>query len=330
VRDPWQVVCATEGFSVEQVQDASVRAAVDDWCTLVLVGRVLSAEDRRLVSAFAGRAAALLHREELVDQARLAGALAKDNRARTALLAAVSHDLRTPLASIKAAASSLRQADVAFSAEDEAILLETIEDSADRLTALVTNLLDMSRLQSGAVTPRASAVDLEDAVTYAASRLPEGDRVYLRLRSALPSAQADPGLLDRVLANVLENALRHSPGRVPVEVQGVGMAGEVELRVVDRGSGVPAGAHELIFAPFQRYGDVPKGTGIGLGLAVARGLMEAMGGKVAAEDTPGGGLTIVLTLPRAPARDAVASSFDAAVPRSRDDALPPAAERMVR
>jgi two-component system sensor histidine kinase KdpD len=323
VRDPWSVVCATESFSLDQVPGASVRAAVDDEHTLVLVGRVLPAEDRRLVAAFAARAAVLVRREELVEQARRAAALAKDNRARTALLAAVSHDLRTPLASIKAAVSSLRQADVDFSAEDEASLLETIEDSTDRLTALVTNLLDMSRLQSGAVTPRASAVDLDDSVALAASRLPEGDRVQLQLPRDLPPACADPGLLDRVLANVLENALRHSPGRVPVAVQASATADSVELRVVDRGTGVPAGAHELIFAPFQRYGDTPQGTGVGLGLAVARGLMEAMGGSVAAEDTPGGGLTLALTLPRVgkPAASAPAPSS----PASPTQTLPAAA-----
>jgi two-component system sensor histidine kinase KdpD len=322
VRDQWVVVCATEGFAVEQIREASVRAAVDDTTTLVLVGRVLSAEDRRLVSAFATRAGALMHREELLEQARQAAALAKDNRARTALLAAVSHDLRTPLASIKAAVSSLRQPDVAFSAEDEASLLETIEESADRLTALVTNLLDMSRLQSGAVTPRASTLDLEEVVALAASRLPEGDRVDLRLPAGLPPAQADAGLFDRVLSNVLENALRHSPGRMPVAVQAAATADHVEVRVVDRGPGVPAGGHELIFAPFQRFGDAPRGTGIGLGLAVARGLMEAMNGTVAAEDTPGGGLTITLTLPRARATDP-ARTPGTAVPAER-----PGADRM--
>jgi two-component system sensor histidine kinase KdpD len=130
-------------------------------------------------------------------------------------------------------------------------------------------------------------------------------------------------LLDRVLANVLENALRHSPGRVPVAVQASATADSVELRVVDRGTGVPAGAHELIFAPFQRYGDTPQGTGVGLGLAVARGLMEAMGGSVAAEDTPGGGLTLALTLPRVgkPAASAPAPSS----PASPTQTLPAAA-----
>lgn len=217
-------------------------------------------------------------------------------RARTALLAAVSHDLRTPLASIKAAASSLRQPDVVFGEADRADLLETIEESTDRLTGLVTNLLDMSRLQSGAVVPRTGPVLLDAAVATAAATLPEGSRVRLTADPAMPAALADPGLLDRVLANVLENALRHSTGEVVVALSAT--ADRVLLRVVDRGVGVPEGAKEAIFAPFQRYGDAPRGTGVGLGLAVARGLVEAMGGTIGAEDTPGGGLTVVLELPR--------------------------------
>ena len=299
VRDPWVVVAATDGFEVDSIAAASVRAAIDDDHTLVLVGRVVSGEDRRLVSAFAARAAMVLHRDELEQQASRAAALAKDNRARTALLAAVSHDLRTPLAGIKAAVSSLRQHDVAFSPEDEASLLETIEESADRLTGLVANLLDMSRLQSGSVTARRDPVDLADAVGIAVDSLAEGDRVRVRIEDGTPPVEADPGLLDRVLANVLENALRHSPGRQEVVVRAAATQDTVQVRVVDRGAGVPDTAKEFIFAPFQRYGDAPRGTGVGLGLAVAKGLVEAMSGTITAEDTPGGGLTIVIELRRA-------------------------------
>jgi two-component system sensor histidine kinase KdpD len=330
VRDPWEVVSATADFDVEAIPQASVLAPVDDERSLVLIGRVLSGADRRLVSAFASRAAALVHRDELVEQARRATALAKDNRARTALLAAVSHDLRTPLASIKAAVSGLRQGEVSFTAEDEASLLETIEESADRLTALVTNLLDMSRLQSGSVTPRLESVDIETALSVPTAQLPEGDRVRFVVSAGLPPARADSGLLDRVLANVLENALRHSPGRQEVVVHASAVADRIQLRVVDRGVGVPEEAKELIFAPFQRFGDTPKaGTGVGLGLAVARGLMEAMGGTIAAEDTPGGGLTIVIELdqarvgpaaPPAPAAPSVARAVTTADEATADQA----------
>lgn len=297
--EPWQIVASTPGFTLEQIETASVSVSIDDQHLLVLVGHVVTGEDSRLVSAFVGRAASLLSRDELLEQARQAGALAKDNRARTALLAAVSHDLRTPLASIKAAVSSLRQGDVAFSPEDQASLLETIEESADRLTALVTNLLDMSRLQSGSVTARQDPLDIGAALATAADGLAEGGRVRLALEAGLPYAVGDAGLLDRVLANVLENALRHSPAG-EVVVRAAATADAVQVRVVDRGPGVPDSAKEVIFSPFQRYGDIPMGTGVGLGLAVARGLMEVMGGSIVAEDTPGGGLTMVLELIQAP------------------------------
>jgi two-component system sensor histidine kinase KdpD len=252
----------------------------------------------------------LVRREELAAQAARAVDLAKDNRMRTTLLAAVSHDLRTPLAAIKVAVSSLRQGEVAFSPEDEAALLATIEESTDRLTGLVGNLLDMSRLQSGAVVAREDALDVHSAVAAAAAQTSDSARVRLNLPAGLPSVVGDAGLLDRVLANVLENALRHTPGRQEVVVRGAATGEAVHVRVVDRGDGVPDNAKDLIFVPFQRYGDIPRGKGVGLGLAVARGLMEAMGGRLTAEDTPGGGLTIDVELPRA--RVAVHAAADGA------------------
>jgi two-component system sensor histidine kinase KdpD len=140
------------------------------------------------------------------------------------------------------------------------------------------------------------AVDLEGAVALAAAPLIGAARVRISMAADLPPAEADAGLLDRVLANVLENALKHSEAEVVVQAAATGQ--RVQLRVVDRGRGVPEGAKETIFAPFQRFGDAPRGTGVGLGLAVARGLVEAMGGSIVAEDTPGGGLTIVIELGR--------------------------------
>ncbi|MFC7492221.1 MULTISPECIES: DUF4118 domain-containing protein [unclassified Knoellia] len=297
VREEWAVLGATEGFDVSQVRDASVQASIDDERSLVLSGRVLTADDRRLVSAFTARAGAVLHRAELLREAARAKALAKDNRSRTALLAAVSHDLRTPLAAIKAGASSLRAQDVSFSDADRADLLESIEQSADRLTGLVANLLDLSRLQGGAVTPRPERLSLREVVEDVSAGLTTTGVVRSTMSSAVPPVVADRGLLERVLANVLENAQRHWAGEVVVT--GAALSDRVQLRIVDRGPGVPRAAKETIFAPFQRFGDAPRGNGVGLGLAVARGLMDAMNGTISAEDTPGGGLTIVLELPRA-------------------------------
>jgi len=302
VRAPWQVLASTGPFDVAQVRDASVRAPVDDLTELVLCGSVIEADEGRLVAAFATHASAILNREDLVRQARAASGLAKDSRTRTALLAGVSHDLRTPLASIKAAVSSLRQDEITWSPTDEAELLESIEESADRLNAMVGNLLDMSRLQTGSVTAHLQNLHLLDVLNTSISTLgDQGGRVRTWFPDDLPLFRADPGLLDRVLANVLENALKHSPGRQEVVVSGSVIGDRLQVRVVDRGVGVPDQAKEQIFAPFRRLGDTERGDGVGLGLAVARGLTEAMDGRLGAEDTPGGGLTIVIDLPLASA-----------------------------
>ncbi|HZY01036.1 MAG TPA: ATP-binding protein [Dermatophilaceae bacterium] len=298
VREPWEVLASTDAFAVDQVRDAPVRAPVDDRTELVLCGSVIEADQERLVSAFASHASAILTRDELLAQARAASSLAKDSRTRTALLAGVSHDLRTPLASIKAAVSSLRQDDITWSPADEAALLESIEESADRLNAMVGNLLDMSRLQTGSVTAHITDLHLLDVLKPAISALgDQGRRVRTWFPDDLPLFRADAGLLDRVLANVLENALRHSPGRQEVVVSGSVIGARLQIRVVDRGIGVPDRSKEEIFAPFRRLEDTGRGEGVGLGLAVARGLTEAMDGTLSAEDTPGGGLTIVIDLP---------------------------------
>lgn len=300
--EPW--TCAGRsggGPSVQRPEDADVDVPVGDHMALALTGRVLPAEDRRVLAAFAAQAAVVLDRRRLREEADRARALAEGNRIRTALLAAVSHDLRTPLAGIKAAVSSLRSDDVAWSEEDRAELLEGIEEGADRLDHLVGNLLDMSRLQTGTVTPLIREIDLDEVVPMALVGVPE-DGVALDIPETLPMVAVDPGLLERSVANLVENAVKYSPRDSDVLVAASAIADRVELRVVDRGPGVPDDAKERIFAPFQRYGDAPRGAGVGLGLAVARGFAEAMGGSLTAEDTPGGGLTMVLTLRAAGAR----------------------------
>ncbi|MFD4177272.1 DUF4118 domain-containing protein, partial [Streptomyces anulatus] len=297
--EPWTCAGSVGPAPVTRPDDADVDMPVGDNMALALSGRVLPAEDRRVLGAFAAQAAVVLDRQRLVGEAEQARRLAEGNRIRTALLAAVSHDLRTPLAAIKAAVSSLRSDDVAWSDEDEAELLEGIEDGADRLDHLVGNLLDMSRLQTGTVTPLIREIDLDEVVPMALGGVPEGS-VDLDIPETLPMVAVDPGLLERVVANIVENAVKYNPGQEPVAVAASALGGRVELRVVDRGRGVPDEAKERIFEPFQRYGDAPRGAGVGLGLAVSRGFAEAMGGTLDAEDTPGGGLTMVLTLTAAP------------------------------
>ncbi|KPH97922.1 histidine kinase, partial [Actinobacteria bacterium OK006] len=293
--DPWTCAGSVGPRSPKRPEDADVDMPVGDHMALALSGRVLPASDRRVLAAFAAQAAVVLDRQRLQHEADQAKELAEGNRIRTALLAAVSHDLRTPLAAIKAAVSSLRSDDVAWSEEDQAELLEAIEEGADRLDHLVGNLLDMSRLQTGTVTPLIREIDLDEVVPMALGGVPEGS-ADLDIPETLPMVAVDPGLLERAVANLVENAVKYSPTDEPVLVSASAMANRVEVRVVDRGPGVPDEAKDRIFAPFQRYGDAPRGAGVGLGLAVARGFAEAMGGTLNAEDTPGGGLTMVLTV----------------------------------
>ncbi|MGW0295018.1 ATP-binding protein [Streptomyces tuirus] len=294
--EPW--TCAGRvgrGRPVGRPDQADVDIPVGDHMALALTGRVLPAEDRRVLAAFAAQAAVVLDRRRLQEEAGRARTLAEGNRIRTALLAAVSHDLRTPLAGIKAAVTSLRSEDVEWSEEDRAELLEGIEEGADRLGHLVGNLLDMSRLQTGTVTPLIREIDLDEVVPMALGGVPEGS-AGLDVPETLPMVAVDPGLLERAVANLVENAVKYSPPGAPVLVAASALADRVEVRVVDRGPGVPDEAKERVFEPFQRHGDAPRGAGVGLGLAVARGFAEAMGGTLNAEDTPGGGLTMVLTL----------------------------------
>ncbi|WP_327396896.1 sensor histidine kinase KdpD [Streptomyces phaeochromogenes] len=297
---------------VKRPEDADVDIPVGDHMALALSGRVLPASDRRVLAAFAAQAAVVLDRQRLQHEADQAKELAEGNRIRTALLAAVSHDLRTPLAGIKASVSSLRSDDVEWSEEDQAELLAAIEDGADRLDHLVGNLLDMSRLQTGTLTPLIREVDLDEVVPMALVGIPDPETaVVLDIPETLPMVAVDKGLLERSVANVVENAVKYSPDGEPVTVSASILADRVEVRVVDRGPGVPDEAKDRIFEPFQRYGDAPRGAGVGLGLAVARGFVEAMGGTLTAEDTPGGGLTMVLTLPAAPSHTSAPADLPA-------------------
>jgi two-component system sensor histidine kinase KdpD len=285
---------ATSPGSSSSIKNEDTLIPVSDGLVLVLHGHRLPAEQLRVVTAIAVQLEALLERDRLREESRLAGQERERTAIRTALLAAVSHDLRTPLAGVKAAVSSLRADDIVLPPAEQGELLEVIEDSADRLQALIDNLLDMSRLDSGVVVPVRTAVSLDDVVSRAVGGL-DPDRVRVQVPDALPMIQADAGLLERALANVVENAVRHS--RSPVLVSAAQVPGAVVVRVIDQGPGVPDAQKAAIFQAFQRLGDAPAGHGVGLGLAVARGFAEANGGTLEAEDTPGGGLTMVLTLP---------------------------------
>ena len=274
-------------------QDASViRFEVRPDLALEVRGQASSAT-ASLLAGYTAQAVAALDRARLRTQAAQAEALAEGNRMRTALLAAVSHDLRTPLASIKASVSSLRQTDVHWTEEDEADLLANIEQNADRLDALVGNLLDMSRLQTGSLAPFLRAIAVDEVAPVALRGLDGGDALQIVVPDDLPLVRADPGLLERVLANLFSNALRHSPPDSPPALLAREDGARVVLEVVDHGGGVPGDLKEQIFEPFLRLEE--RSPGVGLGLAVAKGFAEAMGGTIAAVDTAGGGLTMRVT-----------------------------------
>jgi two-component system sensor histidine kinase KdpD len=296
---------------VDGALPAAQRIDIRSDLTLMVTGQDPSATPA-LLAGYAAQAAAALDRERLRTQAAQAEALAEGNRMRTALLAAVSHDLRTPLASIKASVSSLRQTDVEWSEADEADLLATIEQNADRLDALIGNLLDMSRLHTGSLQPFLRPTAIDEVAPVAAGGLDDSLRLEMAVPDGFPLVLADPGLLERVLANLFSNALRYSPAGRPPELHAFIDGNAVRLEVVDHGPGVPDEQKELIFEPFERVGD--RHPGVGLGLAVARGFAEAMGGRIGAFDTPGGGLTVRVTLP--------AASEDRSEPRDSGQSAP--------
>jgi two-component system sensor histidine kinase KdpD len=276
---------------------------------LALYGRPLTPADRKLAEVFAAQAVLAIERARLTLVAEQGERLRQADRVRTAVLAALSHDLRTPLATIKASVSSLRDRSIRWTEEDQVELLAASDDAADQLDDLLTNLLDLSRLQTGVLVPLRRAVSVDEVVHRALIGIPM-DRIRDSMPDDLPLVDTDAGLLERVIANITANAVRHSPDGAAVRV----MAGEisdgqgsrVQIRIADNGPGVARGDREAMFAPFQRLGDVPAGSGVGLGLAVARGLAEAVDATIEVEDTPGGGLTMIVTVPvaarSAPAR----------------------------
>ncbi len=268
---------------------------------LVLVGGHLSADDLRVVRVMADQLAVALERRRLQADAAAADALAETDALRTALLQAVSHDLRTPLASIKASVTTLLQDDVDWSADDQQALLDNIDVAADRLDRLVANLLDMSRLQSGAMHLACRPTALEDVVANALTTTSAAERrVVIEVPETVPLVLADPALLERAVANIVSNALVWSPPERPVRIEAGRVGERVDLRIADQGPGVPRADRSRIFEPFQRLGDRSSDAGVGLGLAVAKGFVEAMGATLDVDDTPGGGLTLTIGLPVAP------------------------------
>jgi two-component system sensor histidine kinase KdpD len=299
LRGTWSAVASVGDNPCSRPDEGDTEVPVGDELVLVLRGRTLAAEDQRMLAAFATEVAVAYQQRQLSATAHAATELAESDRARTALLNAVSHDLRTPLASAKASVSSLRSTELEWSEQDQQELLANADSALDRLTALVTNLLDLSRLQAGALSVTSRPVGLEDVVSRALSTTPDGDQVELAVSPELPEVLADAGLLERVIANIVENAQRYNPPGEHVRVAASAHGYIVELQVIDRGPGIPRAVRDAVFEPFQRRDDhaTSAGAGVGLGLAIARGFVEAMHGTITLEDTPGGGLTVSVVLP---------------------------------
>jgi two-component system, OmpR family, sensor histidine kinase KdpD len=307
-------VAAVDGSPVPEEPGAGESFPIEPNTVLCLVPGQLSPDDRRLLDSFTARLADAVRRRTLEEAAAAASARDRADELRTAILRAVSHDLRSPLASIKASSSSLLQDDIEWSREERREFAETIDEEADRLDRLVTNLLDMSRIEAGAVQTTTRAVSLEEVIGSAVANV-SGPTGALAIEGADdgPAALADPGLLERVVANVIANALEHSPPEATIRVETSRVGQRAVLRVVDRGEGIDPERRDHLFEPFQRVDD-SSGEGVGLGLAVARGFMEAMSGHLTVEDTPGGGLTVTLVLPLAEPETTPASSPMEAAP----------------
>jgi two-component system sensor histidine kinase KdpD len=297
----WLVEATAGGPPPVEPRAADVTRDIGPDLVLTLSGRPLQAADEGVLSALAGQLATAVEARRLQAQAGRASELAAANDLRGALLQAVSHDLRTPLAGIKASISSLRQRGITWTPEQVAEFQRTIEEETDRLDNLVENLLDMSRLQSGAVRTQLGPVTIDGVVLTALAGLgPRAERVTVDVAEDLPPVVADRALLERVIANLVDNALKLAPLDTPVRVEAGEVPEGIDVRVVDRGPGVDPHDRDQLFEPFQRTTD--HGTGVGLGLAIARGFLDAMGAEIVLEDTPGGGLTVVVRLRRSDQR----------------------------
>jgi two-component system sensor histidine kinase KdpD len=293
-------VLATDGEPVPDGRFVPVPVGAADAprATLELHGGELDASERRLLDVIVAQLGAALEHTDLTETARGADALAETDQVRSALLSAVSHDLRRPLAAAVASVGGLRTAEANLSPEDRADLLATADESLAMLTTLVTDLLDVSRVEAGVLAVSLSPIDSADVVVAAMEELGAGpEQVELALDPQLPSLRADPVLLQRVIVNVLANALRYSPESVRVRIATSRLGGTAQICIVDHGAGIAPDRTDDIFAPFQRLGDTDNAAGLGLGLALSRGFTEGMGGTLTPEDTPGGGLTMVIALP---------------------------------
>lgn len=293
-----RVLASTGPDSPVSAAGADLVMSIGPDATLVASGGPLPADDHRVLKAFLAQLAKALEQHRLREIESAAQALEQADQLRTAMLRSVSHDLRTPLSSIKASVSSLRQSDVRWNDAERNEFLESIESETDRLTSIVTNLLDLSRLEAGVLSPRLRPVSLEEVIPGALHAL--GDRaatVHLELPADIEEVEVDPALLERAVANLVENAVKWSPPGRSVIVRAHCTGPDAQIHIIDHGPGIPADQRDVVVQPFHRLGDGTNAGGLGLGLAIADRVIAAMGGRLELRDTPGGGLTAVISLP---------------------------------
>jgi two-component system sensor histidine kinase KdpD len=271
---------------------------IDDRRTLTLEGVRLTSEDRRVLAAFAAQAAAAFERELLRSEAAHVATMAETDRLRTALLSAVSHDLRTPLASIKASVTSLLETGIDWPPEQANDFLMMIHEETERLNRIVGQLLDASRIQVGAVQVVRRPISPEELVSLAVASLSAtGERLEIDVDETLPPVDTDPGLCERALANLIDNALAHSPGECPVLVRATRADGHIAFEVIDRGPGIPSHLTTRALQPFHRLDDTRTSTGVGLGLAVTKGFLETLGHELILTANPEGGTIARVCVP---------------------------------
>jgi two-component system sensor histidine kinase KdpD len=294
--DTNRVLACTGDQAPINLHAADFTSEISNGITLAVNGSSLTANDHRILAAFVGQLARALKERELRSIATEAEALSKADELRTAILRAVSHDLRSPLASIKASVSSLRQPDIDWPQDVREDFLFAIEDDTDRLTDIITNLLDLSRIEAGVLRPVMRALSLDEILPSALRSIDEPTRITLAVDDSLPDFIADPALLDRVMANVLGNAVAWSPVDQNVTMQAFSRDQSIHIHVVDHGVGIPESERAKVLQPFHRLGDSSHTGGLGLGLAIADRLIAAMNGRLELRDTPGGGLTVAIVL----------------------------------
>jgi two-component system sensor histidine kinase KdpD len=295
------------GVAIElgEVEAAAGRRAISlpvdgrQVATMLVPERIEATAEQRLrqhvVPSLAALVGIALHRDALQAETVETAAVRRSDELKTVLLRSVSHDLRTPLTAMLAAGHALGSPSLTEGERGE--LTAALVEEGERLSALVDKLLDLSRLESGRAEPQMVSMSLEEVLGAARDGLPAGADVQLRTDEDLPGLLADPVQLERAFANVLDNAVRHSGGH-PVQVRARVVGSRLLVRVVDRGPGVPAAERERIFEPFYRpAGSESRGAGAGLGLAIARGFIEANGGRIWVESLPGQGTSFVAEFP---------------------------------